>query len=273
MQELTIEIDGREVRTARRVEITNPHTGEVVGATFFAGEEELKQATSAAVQGFARMRALPAYERYKILAGVAERLRDRREDMARSITAENAKPIKDARTEVDRAAVTFTTAAEEAKRIGGEAIPLDWLPGAEGRWAIERRFPAGPVLAFTPFNFPLNLCAHKVAPALACGCSILLKPAPRTPLTALRLGALVREAGAPEGACVVVPRDNDPPRGLDEHARCAFLSCGGSARGGGAQKESAGRKRVRRGGGGTGALMGTPAPDRGGAARRAVVGG
>jgi len=272
-QELALEIDGREVRTARRVEIRNPHTGEVVGATFFAGEEELKRATNAVVEGFARVRALPSYERYKILAGVAERLRDRREDMAKSITAENAKPIKDARTEVDRAAVTFTTAAEETKRIGGEAIPLDWLPGAEGRWAIERRFPAGPVLAFTPFNFPLNLCAHKVAPALAAGCSILLKPAPGTPLTALRLGILVREAGAPEGACVVVPCDNDLAPRLVEDDRFAVLSFTGSDRVGWALKAKSGRKRVLLELGGNAALIVNADADLEAAARRAVIGG
>jgi glyceraldehyde-3-phosphate dehydrogenase (NADP+) len=273
MQELALDIGGREVRTQRRVEIHNPHTGSVVGATFFAGEEELKQATASVVAGFARMRGLPSYERFKILAGVAGRLRDQREDMARSITSENAKPIKEARTEVDRAAVTFTTAAEEAKRLGGEAIPLDWLPGAEGRWAIERRFPAGPVLAFTPFNFPLNLCAHKVAPALATGCSILLKPAPGTPLTALRLGALVRDAGAPEGACVVVPCDNDLAPRLVEDDRFAVLSFTGSDRVGWALKAKSGRKRVLLELGGNAALIVNADADLEAAARRAVVGG
>src|SRR5262245_12204426 len=255
MLELAPEIGGHEVRTSRRVEIRNPHTGDVVGATFFAGEEELAQAVAATVAGFERTRALPSFERARILADVAQRLRDQREEIARGITAENAKPIKDSRTEVDRAAVTFTTAAEEAKRIGGETIPLDWLPGAEGRWAIERRFPAGPVLAFTPFNFPLNLCAHKVAPALAAGCSILLKPAPGTPLTALRLGALVRDAGAPEGACVVVPCDNDLAPRLVEDDRFAVLSFTGSDRVGWALKSKAGRKRVLLELGGNAALI------------------
>jgi len=271
--ELAPEIGGREVRTSRRVEIRSPHTGEIAGVTFFAGEEELEKATAEAVAGFARMRALASYERANILAGVAQRLRDGREEIARGITAENAKPIKDSRAEVDRAAVTFTTAAEEAKRIGGETIPLDWLPGAEGRWAIERRFPAGPVLGFTPFNFPLNLCAHKVAPALAAGCSILLKPAPGTPLTALRLGALVRESGAPEGACVVVPCDNELAPRLVEDDRFAVLSFTGSDRVGWALKARAGRKRVILELGGNAALIIHKDADLDAATRRALIGG
>ena len=273
MQELEFEIDGRSVRTPRRVEIRSPHSGEVAGVTYFAGEEELERATVAVVQGFARMRALASFERSRILAGVADRLRDGREEMARGITAENAKPIKDSRSEAERAAVTFATAAEEAKRIGGETIPLDWLPGAQGRWAIERRFPSGPVLAFTPFNFPLNLCAHKVAPALAAGCSIFLKPAPGTPLTALRLGAMVRDAGAPEGACVVVPCDNELAPRLVEDPRFAVLSFTGSDRVGWALKAKAGRKRVLLELGGNAALIVHKDADLEAAARRAVIGG
>ena len=113
--------------------------------------------------------------------------------------AEGGKPITDARREVSRAVHTFSIAAEEAKRIAGEVLPLDWTPATEAHWGLTRRFPIGPILGITPFNFPLNLVAHKMAPALAAGNAILIKPAPQTPLTALLLGEVIMEAGLPEG--------------------------------------------------------------------------
>jgi glyceraldehyde-3-phosphate dehydrogenase (NADP+) len=273
VQEFALDIAGEPVTTSRRVEIRNPHSGEVVGAVSFAGPAELERAVRAVVAAFEPMRRLAGHQRASLLAGVAERLRARREEFARSITAENGKPIKDSRGEVDRATATFAFAAEEAKRIPGEALPLDWLPGSEGRWGIVRRFPVGPVLAFTPFNFPLNLCAHKVAPALAAGCSILLKPAPGTPLTALRLGAVVREAGAPAGACTVAPCDNELAPGLVEDERFAAFSFTGSGRVGWALKGRAGRKRVTLELGGNAALIVHRDADLEAAVRRTLVGG
>lgn len=273
MQDLELDIAGERVRTTRRVEIRNPHSGQVVGATYFAGPAEIERAVVATVAAFERTRALPSHERARILAGVAERIRARRDELARGITSENGKPIKDSRSEVDRAAVTFTTAAEEAKRIPGDTIPLDWTPGSEGRWGILRRFPAGVVLAFTPFNFPLNLCAHKVAPAIAAGCSVFLKPAPGTPLTALRLGEMVRESGAPEGACTVVPCDNELAPGLVEDERFAVFSFTGSDRVGWALKGKAGRKKVILELGGNAALLVHHDADLENAVRRTLVGG
>lgn len=130
---------------------------------------------------------------------MAAALSERREELAQLITREAGKPIRDARLEVARAIQTFTVAAEEAKRIGGEVLPLDWMAGSENRWALIRRFPIGPILGITPFNFPLNLVAHKVAPALAAGNPIIIKPAPQTPLSALALGEMVVRAGWPRG--------------------------------------------------------------------------
>src|SRR6202023_475070 len=121
---------------------------------------------------------------------------------------EAGKPLKAARIEVDRAIFTFNVAGEEAVRVGGEYLPLDWQASTAGRWGIVRRFPIGPIAAITPFNFPLNLVAHKVAPAIAAGCAVVLKPAPQTPLSALRLAQIIEEAGGPAGALNVLPLSN-----------------------------------------------------------------
>jgi glyceraldehyde-3-phosphate dehydrogenase (NADP+) len=239
----------------------------------FASAEEVERAVRDAVAALAPMRALPSYERAHILRGVADRIAERREELARTITEECGKPIRDSRAEVDRAVVTFTTAAEEAKRIGGETIPLDWTPGSEGRWGIVRRFPAGPVLGFTPFNFPLNLVAHKVAPALAAGCSILVKPAPATPRTALLLGALVAEAGAPAGACTVIVCDNSLAPALVDDARFAVFSFTGSSAVGWALRARAGRKKVILELGGNAALLVHRDADLDAAVRRTLIGG
>ena len=162
-------------------DIRSPWSGEVVGRARLAGHGELDAAAGRAVRGFFAWRAAPAWRRAEALLGIAHGIAAEGEALARTIALEAAKPIVDARAEVVRAVQTFTLASEESKRLVGEYLPLDLLPGSEGRSALVRRVPAGPVLAITPFNFPLNLVAHKVAPALAAGCSIVLKPAPQTP--------------------------------------------------------------------------------------------
>jgi acyl-CoA reductase-like NAD-dependent aldehyde dehydrogenase len=144
------------------------------------------------------------------LRAVARLVGERREELARTLALEAGKPMKAARTEVERAAFTFDVAAEEAVRLGGEYLPLDWQAATAGRWGIVRRVPVGPIAAITPFNFPINLVAHKLAPAMAAGCTIVLKPAPQTPLTALRLARIIEEAGWPAGALSVLPLS--PPR-------------------------------------------------------------
>jgi glyceraldehyde-3-phosphate dehydrogenase (NADP+) len=269
---MTLDIGGQRVKTGSRVEIRNPHTREVVGATFFAGPDELERGTAAVIAAAEKMRALASHERATILDNVADRLIQRRDEFARSITAENGKPIAASRTEVGRAASTFSIAAEEAKRIPGDNIPLDWAPGSEGRWGMVRRFPVGAVLGFTPFNFPLNLCAHKVAPALAAGCSIFLKPAPGTPLTALRLGEAVSEAGAPEGACTVIPCDNALAPRLVEDERFQVFSFTGSDKVGWQLKAEAGRKKVILELGGNAAVIVHRDADLDAACRRILVG-
>ena len=172
---------------------------------------------------------MTSFQRAGILRKIAEGIRHRREEFARTICQEAGKPIKTARIEVDRGIYTFEVAAEEATRIYGEYIPLDTLEATAGRWGLVRRFPLGPVFAITPFNFPLNLVAHKVAPAIAAGCPLILKPAPQTPVTALMLAEVVHDAGWPEGALAVMPLSNDDAALLVADDRIKLLTFTGSA--------------------------------------------
>jgi glyceraldehyde-3-phosphate dehydrogenase (NADP+) len=219
-------------------------TGEEIARVVLADAAHAEEATAACLRAFARTRAMKAHERRDLLRNVAHAIHNRAHELATLIAREAGKPITQARGEVVRAVSTFDLAAEEATRIGGEVMPLDVTPAAApyvGEWA---RVPAGPVLGIAPFNFPLNLVAHKVAPALACGCSILLKPPPQAPLTSLVLAAIVREAGAPEDALQVVPCTNDVAEAMVRDDRFATLSFTGSAKVGWALKAIAGKKKV-----------------------------
>jgi glyceraldehyde-3-phosphate dehydrogenase (NADP+) len=201
-------------------------------------------AARAAALAFEQTRRLPSYQRRRILKAIARALVDEREEIAALIMRESGKPKTLARFEVDRAIVTFGLAAEEAVRIGGEVLALDVSePTApyRGQW---QRIPRGPVLAITPFNYPLNLVAHKVAPAIACGASVVVKPAPQTPLTALRLGEIAREAGATPDMLQIVPCKNEIAERLVRSDAFSVLSFTGSDRVGWYLKSIAGKKHV-----------------------------
>lgn len=188
--------------------------------------------------------ALPAHARSRILAEVAAGIERDAEAFARDIAQEVHKPLKEARREVGRAAFTFRWASEEAKRFAGEVLPIDFDAGTEGRLALTRRFPRGPALFITPFNFPLNLVAHKVAPAIAVGAPFVLKPAPQAPRTAARLAALIRAAGWPADAMAVVSAPVAAAEALVRDERFAVLSFTGSAKVGWFLKSIAGKKHV-----------------------------
>ncbi|MBI4217043.1 MAG: aldehyde dehydrogenase family protein [Chloroflexi bacterium] len=227
------------------LQVPNPYDGSVAGTTFLASEAQLERAIAAAQAAFAVTRPLPGYERARILRETAAGLAARKEDLARSIALAAGKPIRDARAEVDRGVFTFEVAAEEARRMGGEVIPLDWLPASAGRFALTRRFPVGPVGAISPFNFPLNLAAHKVAPALAVGCPMVLRPPTDAPITMLMVAQIVEQAGLPKGALSVLPMSRSLGERLATDPRLKIFSFTGSAPVGWALKEKAGpRKKV-----------------------------
>lgn len=209
-------------------EIRNPYDGSVVGRAALSDEAAVRAAIGRAETVRAEVAAMPAFRRAAVLNKVAALLDAHTGEFAALIARESGKPMRYARAEAARAVETFTFAAEEAKRLHGETVPLDAAKGGVGKIGYYLRVPVGIVAAITPFNFPLNLVAHKVAPALAAGCPIVLKPAPATPLTALRLADLVREAGAPDGAFSVVNGGADVGRWLTTDPRVAMVSFTGS---------------------------------------------
>ena len=193
-------IDGQWLATGEWIEVKNKYSGASLGAVAAAGRAQIDDALEAARRGAAAMAEMPAHRRAAILGRAAELIRERSEDLALLLAAEAGKALKFARAEVDRAGWTFQTASEEARRLHGETIPLDGLPAGEGYFGFYTRRPVGVIAAISPFNFPLNLVAHKVAPALAAGNGVVLKPATTTPLSAVKLCEILIEAGLPPGA-------------------------------------------------------------------------
>jgi len=243
-QEYPFYLAGQWKRSAGTLPVTNPWDDALVGSTWLAGDADVESAIAAAVSAAPTMRALPAYERGAILARASAILARRREEIGRTLAGEAGKPIRDALTEVDRAAMTFHVASEEARRLGGEVIPLDLAPHGTGRFAIMRRFPIGPVAAISPFNFPLNLSAHKLAPAVAAGNPIVLKPATKTPLSALFLASALDEAGLSKGVLSVLPMSRQLGDRLVTDERFKLLTFTGSSSVGWAMKARAGKKKV-----------------------------
>lgn len=236
---------GGDLRDSGRTDtIRSPWNEEVVGEVSLGGPSDMDDAIGAAVEAFEVMRRLPVHRRADILERTAAGIRERAEDIADLITRESGKPIRYSRGEVKRAQVTFTLAAGEVRRTVGEVLPLDLEERAEGRLCLYERVPRGPVAAIAPFNFPLNLIAHKLAPAVAVGASVVLKPPPQCPLTAFVLAEIMEEAGLPPGALNVIPCDPDVAQRMVEDDRMKVLSFTGSDTVGWKLKALAGKKQV-----------------------------
>src|SRR5437762_11566962 len=229
--------------TAQEIEVRSPYSGEVVGRVRRAGADDARRAIDAAET--AMQEPLPAHKRAEILVRVAGALGRRRDEAARLISAEAGKPLKTAKVEVSRAMSTYTMAAVEARRLAGEMVPMDASQAGEGKLAFTLRRPIGIVGAISPFNFPLNLVAHKLAPALAAGCAVVLKPASQTPLSALLLAELETEAGLPPGwVNVLVGPASEIGDVLIEDERVKALTFTGSGAVGWKLAERAPKKRV-----------------------------
>jgi acyl-CoA reductase-like NAD-dependent aldehyde dehydrogenase len=271
--ELNPFIGGKSVSTSDTYEVRSPYDDELVAVIHRAGPAEIEAAIAGAVRAFETTRRLPSWQRAEILERISAAIVEQRDDLARTIALEAGKPIKTARGEADRAAFTFKVAAEESKRIYGEIVPLDWLPGNEGRTAHVRRVALGPVAGISPFNFPLNLVAHKVAPALAAGNPIVLRPASQTPISAFKLARIVVEAGWPEEGIAVVPSTTADASPLVEDPRIKLLTFTGSPAVGWGLKNRAGFKRVTLELGGNAAVIVHGDADTDYAAERIVWGG
>jgi acyl-CoA reductase-like NAD-dependent aldehyde dehydrogenase len=266
-------VDGKWIEDGDLVDVRAPFDGNVIAQVFQGRREHAEAAIAAAVKAFGTTRRLPAFERQRVLRRVAQNIGEHKQEFARTIAQEAGKPIKAARTEVERSIFTFAVAAEESTRIQGEYLPLDWQEYTAGRWGIVRRFPLGPIAGITPFNFPLNLVAHKLAPAIAAGCSMVLKPAPQTPLTAMLLAEAVQQAGWPDGALNVLPLSNEDASLLVTDDRLKMISFTGSAAVGWQIKKNAGKKKVILELGGNAGVIVHSDADLAYAADRCVAGG
>jgi acyl-CoA reductase-like NAD-dependent aldehyde dehydrogenase len=264
---------GRWVESPDVLHIENPADPSApAGATYNATEAQYEEAVQAAVAAFEVTRRLPAYERGRMLREISAGLKARREEIGRILSTESGKPIRDALVEVDRAVLTFRLGAEEAERMTGEVIPLDLMPSSKDRLGITRRFPIGPIAGISPFNFPLNLAAHKIAPALGSGNTIVLKPPSKDPLTMLAVAEIIEAAGVPAGAVSILPMTRELGDRMVADPRFKLLTFTGSPSVGWRMKERAGKKKIVLELGGNAGVIVDRTADLDWAVRRCLVG-
>ncbi|MEI7594229.1 MAG: aldehyde dehydrogenase family protein [Bacteroidota bacterium] len=244
MENYKIYVAGRFIETPSNLIVENPHTKEKFASTFIGNEETLELAINKAKTIEEEMSLLSSYEKYQILMFISNSLKEDRERIGAVIAQEAGKPIALAIGEVDRTAQTFLVAAEEAKRIPGEYMSIDWTMAGKGKEAWIKYFPIGLVSGISPFNFPLNLAAHKIAPAIAAGCPIILKPATSTPLATLELAKIIDKTTLPKGAVSIIPMDRKSGNLLVTDERFKLLTFTGSPEVGWKMKSDAGKKKV-----------------------------
>jgi acyl-CoA reductase-like NAD-dependent aldehyde dehydrogenase len=262
-------IGGKWVEKADVLAVTNPFSGEVIDSVPRCGHEDVELALASAVRGADHMARLTAQQRYQILHRAVREIETHAEELARTLTLEVGKTIRESRGEIARTVQTFTFAAEEAKRIHGEGIPLDAAPRGEDKLGFSIRVPVGVVVAITPFNFPVNLAAHKIAPALAAGNSVVHKPATETPLADLKLAHLLTECGLPDGALnVITGRGEEIGDALVSDERARMVSFTGSLEVGRRLMAHAGIKKAALELGSNSAVIVTDGADLPGAAPR-----
>ena len=244
LYKLPMYIGGEPVEKEEKIDVIYPYTQEKIGEVPKGSPEDVEKAIQKAKIGLKKLKNLTAYEKYKILSKVASLLEENREEFAKAIVYEVGKTIREARTEVDRAINTITFSAEEAKRVGGEYQPVDASPNGKGKRGFYFREPAGIAACITPFNFPLNLTAHKIAPAIAAGCPFVLKPSERTPISPTMLCELFLEAGVPKEAVSVIPGFADVGQAMTTHPDVRVVSFTGSLKVGEIIARQAGLKKL-----------------------------
>ncbi|ACN99592.1 aldehyde dehydrogenase family protein [Sulfurihydrogenibium azorense] len=244
MIRLPMLIGGEEVFKDEVIDVIYPYNQQKVGEAVKGSVEDVEKAVEKAKVGLKKLKQLTAYEKYKILLKVAQLLEERKDEFAKVITLETGKTIKESRVEVERAINTITFSAEEAKRIGGEVVHFDASPNGRGKRGYYFRVPAGIVAAITPFNFPVNLTAHKIAPAIAAGCPFILKPSEKTPLSPTMLCQLFLEAGVPKEAVSIIPGFADVGQAMTTHPDVRVVSFTGSLKVGEIIAKQAGLKKI-----------------------------
>ncbi len=253
-------------------EFKSPYDQKVFAAIHFADKQQVQKTIHYADQAFQKTKSLSSFERFEILSFISSEIIRRKEELAASISLSAGKPITSSRVETDRAANTFQVAAEEAKRQGGEIVPLDWSFQTKKRWGLTRRFPIGVVVGITPFNFPLNLVAHKVAPAIACGNPVIIRPASQVSITSLLLGEIINESGLPKGGINIVPCGYEEASSLLEDERVKKVTFTGSPEIGWGLKKQAYKKKVTLELGGNAAVVIEPDTDLDFALSRTLLG-
>jgi len=272
MKEYPLLINGTWEKSKNIMEILSPYDRSPVGKVHWASREQVEKAIGAADKAFAETKKLSSFDRSLILDKISQEIKRRKEELTESIVLQAGKPIRDSRVEAERAALTFKLASEEAKRLEGEIIPLDLSPQTKQRWGFVRRFPLGAITAITPFNFPLNLVAHKVAPALATGNTVILRPSSQVPITSLLLGDIIHEAGYPAGGINIIPSGYQEAEILLTDERIKKVTFTGSPAIGWELKKRAFEKKVTLELGGNAAVVIEPDCDWEFALARTVVG-
>ncbi|HBS87219.1 MAG: aldehyde dehydrogenase [Bacteroidetes bacterium GWF2_38_335] len=244
MENHKIYVAGRFIETPEILDVHNPFNNEICGKTFLAGKKELEIAIEKAVELKPVMAKLSSWKKSAILFDISQKIKENRQKMGEILSCEAAKPLKLALGEIDRAIQAFTVASEEAKRLPKEYISIDWTPAGEGKEGLIKYFPVGVVAGIAPFNFPLNLAVHKIAPAIAAGNPIILKPARSTPLSVLELARIIDQTDLPKGAFSVLPMNREAGNQLVVDERISMLSFTGSSSVGWKMKADAGKKKI-----------------------------
>lgn len=271
-QHYPIFLAGEFVESETILPIKNPYDNSLVANTWLANKKQIEEAIQKALKSIGELEKLPSYKRYEILVFIASEIKKQREEFALLLSREAAKPLKYALAEIDRSIQTFTIAAEESKRLPKEYISLDWTPAGCNKEGLVKYFPVGLVSGITPFNFPLNLAVHKIAPAIAAGCPIIIKPASATPLSCLKLAQIIHQSELPKGAFSVLPTDRVTGDLLVTDERIKLLSFTGSPNVGWKMKKNAGKKKVVLELGGNAGLIITPSADLNKALEKALTG-
>jgi len=273
MEIYKIYVGGEFRETNFPLDVQNPYNNEVFARTFLSGKNELEIAISRAESVLDELKEIPVYQRYEILLQISESLKRERERLAGILAQESGKPLKYALGEIDRAAQTFLIAAEESRRIPGEFLSIDWVPSGKGKEGWVKYFPLGLIAGIAPFNFPMNLAVHKIAPAIAAGNAIILKPARSTPLSVLELAKIIDNTSLPKGAVSILPMDRKAGNQLVTDERFKMLTFTGSPEVGWKMKKDAGRKKVILELGGNAGVIITESADIDLAVQKCLVGG
>lgn len=273
MNTYDIYVGGTFKKTDEALQVVNPYTGRVFAETYLGGEKDLEAAIVKALSVENVMRELSSFQRYKILYHISEEITRKKDHLSRVLAQEAGKPLVYAAAEIDRSAQTFLIAAEESKRLPREYISLDWSPAGINREGIVKYFPIGLVAGISPFNFPMNLASHKIAPAMAAGCPIILKPASATPLSTLELAKIVDETSLPKGALSIIPMSRTTGGKLVTDERFKLLTFTGSPEVGWQMKKQAGKKKVVLELGGNAGVIVTGSADIDFAVKRCLIGG